>query len=239
MVAHIFHFLSRRRRRRSYHSLPMKRKKRTFSLKSSSQRLVEEETYLYLPDECWESIIRFIINEDDQNINHHNLNSLSLVSKQFLSITNCLLFSLTIVRKKRPFLHRLFKRFTNLNSLDLSSHYLSCSDRNSILQKISCFPLNITSLDISNHRTISLNGIGLQAFSQKVKTLTSLNCSNMHLKNDNELLFIANCFPLLRELNLGNSLISNVRTEYIMECTLGCYPSFDVYNIWIFIALGL
>ena len=86
----------------------------------------------YLPDECWESVFRFIINNDNNNdftlnqqryyelyCNHHRyLNSLSLVSKQFLSITNRLRFSITINKQLKYC--RIFKRFTNLTSLNLN-----------------------------------------------------------------------------------------------------------------------
>jgi hypothetical protein len=51
---------------------------------SSKQQTVTS----YLPDECWKSIFRIIIDNDSHNNKNHNLNTLSLVSKQFLSITN-------------------------------------------------------------------------------------------------------------------------------------------------------
>ncbi|KEH25282.1 F-box/RNI superfamily protein [Medicago truncatula] len=153
---------------------PLKRKKIRTSFKSS-QQFVQAETCLYLPDDCWEIVFRFLI------INGYNscLKSLSLVSKHFLSVTNCLLFSLTILDQTRPFLDRLFKRFTYLNSLDISEYD---SDLDMLLCDISCFPLNITSLNICDNRTFPSNG--LQAFSQKITTLTSLNASNIYSMDD-------------------------------------------------------
>ncbi|KEH25258.1 putative leucine-rich repeat domain, L domain-containing protein [Medicago truncatula] len=221
MVSHIFYFLSHRRRRCSDHSLPikrkrksspenlppeklfqnpMKRKKRT-SLKSSHQ-LVKEETCSYLPEECWEIVIRFLI------INHNDrrcLNYISLVSKQFLSITNRLLFSLTVFHETCPFLRRrLFERFKHLNSLNFSR----CNyGLNKLLCEISRFPLNITSLNISNSPTFP--AYGLRVFSQKVSTLTSLNASDIHSLKSSHLLLIADCFPLLKQLNLGKTLSNN------------------------------
>ncbi|MCI39040.1 F-box/LRR-repeat protein, partial [Trifolium medium] len=59
-------------------------------------------TQFYLPDACWEFVFKFLDNgiEDDDNNNnnsrHHHLKSVSLVSKQFLSITNTLQFSLNV-----------------------------------------------------------------------------------------------------------------------------------------------
>ncbi|MCI06734.1 F-box/LRR-repeat protein [Trifolium medium] len=136
-----------------------------FSSSSSQQMVIS----YYLPDECWESIFKFIINDDDNNNsnnpssnrppspknNNHYLNSLSLVSKQFLSITNRLLFSFTVHQSTH--LRVLFKRFTNLNSLALNTAF--CSRLDTILIKISCFPLKLTSLSLSHYRTIPANGM--------------------------------------------------------------------------------
>lgn len=71
----------------------------------------------YLPDDCWEHVFTFI--------NNHNrdFNSLSLVSKQFLSITNRLLLSLRICDPKLCFLRRIFQRFSNLNLLHLRFNF--------------------------------------------------------------------------------------------------------------------
>ena len=57
----------------------------------------------YLSNECWESIFKFIINVCEYD-NHRHLKTLSVVSKQFPSITNRLLFSLAIYNATRPFL---------------------------------------------------------------------------------------------------------------------------------------
>jgi len=126
------------------------------------------------------------------------LKTLSLDSKQFLSITNPLLFSLTVDNRLRPLLPRLFHRFTNLTSLVLARN---CRDIDQLLSEISCFPLNLTSLDISNQPTIP--AIGLRAFSQNITTLTSLTCSHVKSINSSDLFLIAECFPLLEELDLS------------------------------------
>ncbi|RHN50353.1 putative leucine-rich repeat domain, L domain-containing protein [Medicago truncatula] len=49
----------------------------------------------------------------------------------------------------------------------------------------------------------------MKAFSRKVTTLTSLNCSHIHSLNSSHLLLIADCFPLLKQLNLGHTFIHN------------------------------
>jgi len=144
-----------------------------------------------------------IFNDDDiNNLNiRHYLNSLTLVSKQLLSLTNLIRFSLTIRNITRPFLCRLFRRFTNLNSLNLTRFH---GDLDALLRKISRFPsLNITPLYLSNQPTVP--AIGLRAFSQKITTLTSLTCSHITNFKSSDLFLIAECFPLLEELDLSYS----------------------------------
>jgi hypothetical protein len=70
-------------------------------------------TDLYLRDECWEHIFKFLNCYGGHYYNTY-LESLSIVSKQFLSITNRLRSSLIIHDATHPFLGRLFQRFPNL-----------------------------------------------------------------------------------------------------------------------------
>ncbi|GAU45748.1 hypothetical protein TSUD_286090 [Trifolium subterraneum] len=169
---------------------------------SSSQGMVTS----YLPDECWESIFRFIVDYDNDhgNNNNHYLNSLSLVSKQFLSITNRLLFSFTVHQSTD--LRRLFKRFTNLNSLKVTF------ELDELLLKISSFPFKLTSLNLSQ---CTIPAIGLRAFSQKITTLTSLTCSYIVSVKTSDLFLIAECFPLLQELDLGHPLGLENYSSYV------------------------
>ncbi|KEH25251.1 RNI superfamily protein, putative [Medicago truncatula] len=88
----------------------------------------------------------FVIN--NKFIIHDNcLNSLSLVSKQFLSITNRLKLSLCVKDETRPFLPLLLKRFTNLTSVDLRLKYVDL-DLDDLLSQIANFPLKLTSLPL-------------------------------------------------------------------------------------------
>ncbi|XP_058761934.1 uncharacterized protein LOC131635335 [Vicia villosa] len=110
-------------------------KKRTFvkfsqqSLSSTNSIIIAEREF-YLPDDCWEHVFSFLINPVDETEDKNKLcfkSSLSLVSKQFLSITNRLIFSLRIYYPQLCVLPRFFHRFSNLHSLDLwfaSSHDL-------------------------------------------------------------------------------------------------------------------
>jgi len=220
------------------HTLPMKTK-RTCSLKSSPAKLTKDQSTnhqsrkidlrspmkrkkrtseSYLLDECWEIIIK---------LSQINFNSLSLLSKQFLSITNRLWFSLSVNDTSRHYLPRLLKRFTNLTSLDLSRYNYSLDD---LLCKISNFPFNkLTSLKFPVPSAFPADG--LHAFCKTVTTLTSLYCSRTY-PDHNQLLLVADCFPLLKHLDLShpgfmcvdnhingiNSLLSN--SPYIQHLDL-------------------
>ncbi|RHN65082.1 putative leucine-rich repeat domain, L domain-containing protein [Medicago truncatula] len=146
----------------------------------------------YLSDNCWEYVFTFLIND-----NPRYLKSLSTVSKQFLSVTK--LFSLIILYQTCTFLPRLFQRFTYITYLDLSSYN---GDLNALLCQIP-FPLNITSLNLSNQPIIPATG--LRAFSQNITTLNSLICSNIASLRNNDLVLISDCFPFLEELDFSSS----------------------------------
>lgn len=122
----------------------MKKKKNRTCIKFSQQQslsstnsiiIAQPDFDFYLPDECWEHVFSFIIKPvnpvdvttfiispifiDTEAINKLHFKSLSLVSKQFLSITNRIIFSTTINYHRIRLLPRFFSRFSNLNSLHL------------------------------------------------------------------------------------------------------------------------
>ncbi|KAK2369899.1 F-box/LRR-repeat protein [Trifolium repens] len=167
---------------------------------------------LYLPEELWNCIIK-ILNDD----NHRYLEPLSVVSKQFLSITNGLQFSITITDQAVPFLPRLFQRFPNLTSLNVTiSSIRKEGDFNALLTEISTFPLsNIKSLYLSNLNS-KIPKLGLQALSKKMKNLTSLTCSRILGIRKKHLLLIAYRFPLLEELNLSFPIFSR-KYEFVLD----------------------
>ncbi|CAJ2663962.1 F-box/LRR-repeat protein 3-like [Trifolium pratense] len=182
-----------------------------------------------LPNECWETIFKFLINNDYGNVddnNNHHIHSLSAVSKQFLSITNNLLFSLNVRTNFKPsvtiinckptvnindfirpsnFLSRLIRRFSNLNSLHLTGNNL-----NNTLCKISRLPFfTLKSLHLNfklTHFRIEFPTEGLRLVSQNITTLTSLTFSHLRSLSSTYLLLIAECFPLLEQLNLNLNL---------------------------------
>ncbi|GAU44286.1 hypothetical protein TSUD_267810 [Trifolium subterraneum] len=161
-----------------------------------------EAADFYLPHECWVSIITFVSDVDDGENNHGRyLKSLSVVSKQFQIITNRLRSSLNLYNGTGPFLDHLFKRFTNLTSLDFRCFR---GDLNELLSQISCFRLNLKSLNLSDQPTIPANG--LRAFSKNITTVTSLICSNIGSLQCSDFFLILNCFRLLEELDLSYPL---------------------------------
>ncbi|GAU45683.1 hypothetical protein TSUD_268150 [Trifolium subterraneum] len=186
---------------------------------------------LYLPDECWELIFKFLMNHDEKMKDYSlaatssschfqrfprlssfsHLISLSVVSKRFLSITNSLRLSLTIFNFNlaNPFPVSIFHRFTKLTSLDLSCYY--GGDLNYLLAQISRFPLRLTSLDLSRQPAIPVDG--LRSFSKNITTLTSLSCSGMKSINSSDLSLIADCFPLLEELDLSDPVCLELPEE--------------------------
>lgn len=164
-------------------------------------------SYLYLPDECWEHVFEFLNNDEDNSY----VKSLSVVSKQFLSITNRLRFSVIVGSKTLPFIHLLFQRFPNITSLTLHPGFHH--DHNAFLHQISRFPLKLRSLNLTGQAFIPADG--LRVFSQNITTLTSLNCSDMDSIKISDILLIADCFPSLEELDLGSIRIFHNQNSFV------------------------
>jgi F-box/leucine-rich repeat protein 2/20 len=159
------------------------------------------EADFYLPDECWQSIFKFLIDDGgDRWQRRDHLISLSVVSKQFLTVTNSLIFSLKVKYYPPEFrlLPCLLNRFSNLNSLDLT--YRQEDNLDMLLCQISTFPLkNLKSL----HLFCCFSYFPAEGL-KKFTTLTSLTCSCIQYLNSTYLFLIADCFPLLEELNLAS-----------------------------------
>jgi hypothetical protein len=101
-----------------------------FVLAAKKNKRITEAADLYLPDECWESIFEFLINDGS---NRHIcskrlkcLKRLCLVSKQFLSVTNrfdrlwrtdrdCYMCSIECVEKLDEILRKLAAAYDSGN----------------------------------------------------------------------------------------------------------------------------
>ncbi|KAG5564004.1 hypothetical protein RHGRI_000247 [Rhododendron griersonianum] len=71
----------------------------------------------YFPDDCWE-LIFCKLREDDER----DLDSISLVSKRFLSISNRVKLSLNVNDEKLPLLPNLLRRFRNIGTLVITAN---------------------------------------------------------------------------------------------------------------------
>ena len=132
------------------------------------------------------------------------LEIVSLASKQLLDVTNRFVHSVTLIYNPSPF-SRLFQRFPNLTSLDLSCFR---GDLNMLLL-LSRIPRSVslsrlTSLNLSNHPTFPT--LGLQTILKNTtisSTLTSLTCSNIGSLHHTHISFIADSFPFLQQLDIS------------------------------------
>lgn len=145
-----------------------------------------------LPRECWELILRSLKHRRDYD-------SVSLVCKEFYSITQRLHSSLTIYDSTIPFLPRFFVRFPALKFIDLSNF---TGDLNPVLAQMSKSRLALDSLNISNQNSLPIDG--LQKLGSKMRNyLRVLICSGICDLQDSDLALIADSFPLLEELHIG------------------------------------
>lgn len=152
-----------------------------------------------LPEEIWELILNGL--GDDH---HSEFESLSLVSKRLLSLTDRLRLRFTVV-DQTYFIHgtisRLLYRFKHLKTLDLSM--LKHGNLETALHEIarSSVALNLEVLDISNHESVpieSLKELGLS--NRKLKVL---RCANVTKLRDEDLIAIAKFHPDLEELDVS------------------------------------
>ncbi|PNY04194.1 F-box/LRR-repeat protein [Trifolium pratense] len=147
---------------------------------------------VYLPDECWELIFKHLL------MNDKDYKSLSLVSKQFLSITNRLRSSLTIKSNlTTEQALNLIRRFPKLTSLN----FIGRSDLDYILPQLDTFPFRLKSLKLSKISTIPATG--LLEFSI-TSTLNSLTCSYTDFLHSSHMFLISDCFPELHRIDLSH-----------------------------------
>ncbi|CAL5192237.1 unnamed protein product [Lathyrus oleraceus] len=172
-----------------------------------------EEICSYLPEELLECTFKYLHGDN------RSFMSLSLVSKQFLYITNRIRFLVTITDETIPFLPRLFHRFPNLTSLNLAIVPKIVEEVNALLTLISTFPLDIKSIRLCPKRIlrpIQIPANGLIALSKTKKNMTSLSFYQMGHFDKKNLLLIADCFPLLQELNLCNPWLTS-DTDFMVD----------------------
>ncbi|KAJ4838955.1 hypothetical protein Tsubulata_014810 [Turnera subulata] len=144
-----------------------------------------------LPQECWELIFN--------SLGHHShLESLSLVSTRFLSITNHLRLSLILTPQTLPSLPRLLRRFPNLKHIEFPE---LAGTLDSPLRHLSQSGLDLDSLAFPNQTHFPF--LGLAQLGQLIRNLRKLNCSKIHSLQDSHLDLIASSFPLLEDLDIS------------------------------------
>ncbi|XP_050900430.1 uncharacterized protein LOC127107181 [Lathyrus oleraceus] len=162
----------------------MKRKMTSFhksalflSIIKRKKTCLKSESEFYLPEDCWEHIFKFLINHK------RHFNSLSLVSKQFLSITNRLTFSIATRNPPPSFLTRFFHRFSNLNSLRLSfrSRALDEGIASALRDRPTLKSLSISRIDLND--TSYLTSHYIDSF-VSLKGLNSLNFCRSQISNE-------------------------------------------------------
>ncbi|KAL3736872.1 hypothetical protein ACJRO7_025756 [Eucalyptus globulus] len=145
-----------------------------------------------LPRECWEIVLASLESEAD-------LEPVSAVCRQFLSIADALRTSLAVPNQLAPHLPSLLSRFRSLRSVDLSPFR---GDPYDVLLQIARFPrLPLERLDLSNQPCLRLDG--LREVGSKFGALKVLVLSKVTLLQDNDLVSIAGFFPLLEELDIS------------------------------------
>ncbi|KAI8570339.1 hypothetical protein RHMOL_Rhmol01G0027000 [Rhododendron molle] len=153
----------------------------------------------YFPDDCWELIFRKM-----RENNERELDSISLVSKQFLSISNRVKLSLNGNHRTLPLLPNLLRRFRHIKTIviDIKSQ----KDIDGLVDQISrSGVLNLQVIEFRQCMTEPpRHGFKALALNKNIKNnLKVLNCSAWTDMQDNDLVSIADCFPLLEELRIS------------------------------------
>ncbi|XP_022144548.1 SCF E3 ubiquitin ligase complex F-box protein grrA [Momordica charantia] len=166
-----------------------------------------EDNFASLPEECWELIFSFLL----LRRHGHHFESLSLVCKQFFSITNKLRIRFRISELTVPVLPRIYSRFRQIKKIDLQN-FKGALD--GLLVGIAGSGLDVESLDISNQKRIPVTG--LMVLGSKMRNLRVLLCSKIGFLPDDDLVVIARSFPNLEELDISypkNALACDGRGE--------------------------
>ncbi|KAH7864519.1 hypothetical protein Vadar_030494 [Vaccinium darrowii] len=164
----------------------------------------------YFPDECWELIFQKL-GEDHER----DLDSISLVSKQFLSISNRVKHSLTLDMNAETLhlllniLTNILRRFRHIKSIVISTNiHKSIHDPiavDGVLDQIarSGVLLNLQTLRFRCHIEVLRDGFRALALSMVMKNnLKVLDCSGVISMQDKDLILIADLFPQLEELRI-------------------------------------
>ncbi|GAB4842147.1 hypothetical protein Ancab_012105 [Ancistrocladus abbreviatus] len=179
------------------------------------------ESSPHLFDEIWASIFSLLDLQDQCH-----LGPLSLVSKQFLCVTNQLCHSLKIFDNVIPDLPALLQRFHHIKNVDLSEYQ---GNLDKVLFMIASSGLNTQQIDLSDQRKLPTRG--LRKLGSIIRSVTVLKCSSLyHLKN-NDLIDISTIFPLLEELDISNPCNASGITDKGISFLSSKLPSLCKINL--------
>ncbi|CAN8233500.1 unnamed protein product [Cochlearia groenlandica] len=168
-----------------------------------------------LPEECWELIFRFIDEED-----YRFLESVSLVSISFLSITNLVRSTFVITDRTVPFLHLHLLRFRKLKRIKFRDFH---ENLDSILLQISLSGLDFESLDVSRMSCFpDLAKSGMKKKKTMMSHVKELNCSRICGLREIDLVSIGVCFSSLQILDISycDSITSPVSDSGLISLSL-------------------
>ncbi|KAH7861092.1 hypothetical protein Vadar_021607 [Vaccinium darrowii] len=148
---------------------------------------MKKQRYGYFPDDCWELIFHKLREDDERD-----LDSISLVSKRFLSISNRVKLSLNVNNETLPLLPKLLRRFRHIKTIviDTDIH----KDIDGVFHQIS--ESSVTNLQAIKFSWFSTkpprDGFKALALNKNIKNnLKVLDCSRLISIQDRDLDLIA------------------------------------------------
>lgn len=142
-----------------------------------------------LPEECWGIILK--------KLDHHShFQSLSLVSKSFLALTNRLRLNFTVTNQTillHGTISKFLNRFNHLKTLDFSKYK---GNVDAILDTVFNCGLNIECLDVSNQEK-------LPVLTEKMRNLKVFKCAKLCCLSDSDLVSMSVMLPFLEELDIS------------------------------------
>ncbi|KAJ7962810.1 putative F-box/LRR-repeat protein [Quillaja saponaria] len=198
-------------------------------MRARNQQRFDDDGIRRLPRECWGLII-------NRMNSYHYLEDLSLVCKEFLSITNEARRTLRIFNRETiPLFPKLIQRFSKLKSIDLAR--IRGKELNTLLHQIADSGLNLQELsmspplyddddddyyynddeekektcgfpdDLPNQLSDALRHLG-----SNMNCLKVFKCTGWFNFCDEYLLAIADSMPLLEELDISTNICSYGRS---------------------------
>ncbi|XP_058215166.1 uncharacterized protein LOC131326400 [Rhododendron vialii] len=151
-----------------------------------------------LPDDCWELIFQKLREDDERD-----MYSISLVSKQFLSISNRVKLSLNVHDETLPLLPNLLRRFQLIKSIVINTY--NHQDIDGVVHQISQSGfLNLQAIKFWCTSVPPRDGFKALALNKNIKNnLKVLDCSRLISMQDKDLVLIADSFPELEELRIS------------------------------------